>query len=413
MSKLNTSFIAALDIGATKVVCFIAKVSPDGEMNIIGIGHQVSQGIKSGAITDIKLAEKSIRSAVGAAEQMAGINIDKLVVNISTNKQKSHNIRAEMKIAGNEVTLRDMNQLVIQGCEKYRKDDYEVIHCIPLNYSIDGTDGVKNPLGMYCKSLGSNLHIITAHSPIIFNYANCLAQCHLNTEDYISSAYASGIAVLEEDEKELGATVIDFGGSSTSIAIFKDGEMVYTDTIPVGGMHVTNDIAIGLSTSVENAERIKTLYGNVISSPKDDQEIIDIPQIGEDGESDINHIQKSDLIAIIRPRVEEILEMIKSKLDKSEFKNVGGNIVITGGGSQLFGLRELTGKMLKRQVRSGSAQYIEGIAESTKGPSFATCTGMLLLAIEKRNRKSPGLAARNMSANSLLGRIVIWFRENF
>ncbi len=412
MAKLNKSFIAALDIGSSKIVCFIAQVNSNGSLSIVGVGHQVSHGIKSGIITDVKLAEHSVSSAVGIAEQIAGVTVDRAIVNMSGNKQASYNIKAELNIKGQEITDRDISRIILQGCEQNQLAGREIIHCIPVDYTIDGTGGIKNPQGMYCNSLVATLHIITASSSNIINLTNCLAQCHLNIEGYIASSYASGTACLTEDEKELGVTLLDFGGSNVAISVFKGGNIIYTDTVPFGGSNITNDLAIGLSTNLETAERVKTLYGNVFLTAKDEQEIIDIPQTVNGGVN-TSHIPKSAVISIVKPRVEEILEMTKKSLDKFGQRNTGGHVVITGGGSQLSGLIDLTSQMLGKQVRIGIPQPIDGMAESTKGTAFSTCTGMLLLAAKQRKNKHLNLKGKSKPANGLAGKAINWLKENF
>ncbi|MCE3231777.1 MAG: cell division protein FtsA [Rickettsiaceae bacterium] len=412
MAKLNNNYVAVLDIGTSKVVCFIAKITSSGNLTITGIGHQLSQGIKSGIITDIKLAEQSIRSAVGAAEHMAGVTLEKIIVNISGNKQKSQLIKAEISIKGAQISSKEVSRLINQACERYKQENREIIHCIPIDYSIDGTSGIKNPQGMYGNNLSSNMHIITTTPSNILNFTNCLALCHLNIEGYVSSAYASGISCLSDEDKELGATVIDFGSGDTSLAVFKNGSIVHSDTIPVGGMHITNDIAIGLSTNIETAERIKALHGNLFKTSKDDQEIIDIPQAGVNGMTEISHIQKSTIINIIKPRVDEILDMLESRLHDFGLHNIGGHIILTGGSSQLGGLCEMVTQRFKRQARVGVPILIEGMAESTKGPSFATCTGMLMLARQQRFNKQFA-NKKPANSNNMVARTVKWLKENF
>ncbi len=413
MPRLGKSFITSLDIGSSKISCFISEILPDGQLNIIGIGHQVSGGIKSGTITDIRLAENSIRAAVGAAEQMAGVNVDRVIVNISGCMQKSHHLYAEMSVTNHEISSRDIHKIIAQGCGQIQDEDREIIHCIPVEYAIDNMKGIKDPNGMHGKVLSAQMHVVAASHSSLLNITSCLAKCHLDVEDFIISPYASAIACLSRDEKELGTIFIDFGGSHTSIAIFKHSNMIYADFIPVGGSHITNDIALGLATSLESAERAKTLYGNLISTAKDEREIIDIPQVGDDGRAEMNHVQRSTLVGIIRPRVDEILELISSRLQASGYRNIGGNVVISGGGSQLGGLKELVANYFSKQVRQGLPKKIEGMAESTKGAAFSTCTGMLLLTLEKRKLSSYDFMGRISRFNSPLQRIAEWFRENF
>lgn len=413
MAKLKTSVIAVLDIGTSKVVCFIAKLTSSGEVVILGIGHQVSEGIRSGMITDITLAEESIRSAVGAAEYMAGINIDTVIVNISGNKQISSTVKVEVDIKGRAIAPRDLSRILSQGREHFSQEGYDIIHCIPAEYIIDGTGGIRNPLGMFGNVLQARLHVISVASTVLMNLTKCLAQCHLNIEGFIASPYASGAGCLSEDEKELGVTVIDFGGGSTSVAIYKSGGLVFTDTIPLGGKHITNDIAICLSTTIETAERVKTLHGNVFKAAKDEQEIIDIPQTGEDGIEEIAHIIKLDLIQIIRPRVDEILDLLKEHIGRFGIHHMGGHIVVTGGGSQLTGIGELVEEEFGRQVRTGNPRLITGMAESTKGPAFSCAIGMLQLIRQQRALKTPDVQPRKRAASGSMGKVLVWLKENF
>lgn len=413
MAKLRNSIVSVLDIGTTKVVCFIAEIDSLGNMRVIGIGHQVSQGIRSGTITDIKQAEDSIRAAVGAAEQMANVTVDKVFVNLSGSKINSFVIQAEMHVSGQEINQRDVQRIIEQGCEEYREDNNEIIHCVAVDYAIDGTSGIHDPVGMYGDVLGARLHIVTMASSSVYNLANCLARCHLDIEDYIISSYASALACLDNDEKELGATLIDFGGGNTSVSVFKSGKLIYTGSVPLGGMHITNDIAVGLSTNIASAERIKTLNGHVLTAARDEQEIIDIPQIGEDGDSETAHIQKASLVGVIKPRIEEILELLKEKLDTEAYAQVGGVIKITGGASQLSGLKELTGSVLERPARIGIPKAVEGMAESTRGAAFSTSVGMLLYANDQRQKKNYNYSNSSYILRNPIAIFFRWFKENF
>ena len=413
MSRLGKNFIAALDIGSSKTSCFISEILPNGNLNIIGIGHHISAGVKSGTITDIKLAEASIRSAVGAAEQMAGVGVEHVVVNISGCQQESHIVLVEMHLAGYEISARDIHRIISQASNQFTQEEREVIHAIPVEYSIDNMRGIKDPTGMHGKVLTAKVQVITASSSALRNITGCLARCMLDVEDYIISPYASAIACLSEDEKTLGTILLDFGGGHTGVAIFKNGNMIYADFVPVGGMHITSDIALGLTTSIDSAERAKTLYGNLISTSRDEREIIDSPQVGDDGRLEMNHVPRSSLVKIIRPRVDEILELVAKKIDNSGYGNIGGNIVITGGASQLGGLKELVAHSFVKQVRQGLPSKIEGMAESTKGPAFATCSGILLFSKHKRSLSAYDFMGRLSRFNSPVERVFAWFKDNF
>lgn len=412
MSKVKNRIVAALDIGSTKVVCFIARIDMQSNLEVIGIGHQISEGIRFGTITDIKAAERSILGAVASAEKMAGENVDKVIVNISGDKLQSHLLETQVPISGNEITDRDIFKVIQKGKAQFQAENKQVIHTIPVAYSIDETHGIQDPKAMFGDTLGVTLSLITTSPNTLLNLSNCLARCHLDVEDYLASPYASGIACLTEDEKQLGVILLDIGGGNTSISAFKYGRLLYTQTIPVGGQHVTKDIACGLSTTISDAERIKILYGNTIATEADDREVIDVTQIGEE-EGEVNHVPRSHLVKIIRPRIEENLELVKESLHQRNIESMGlKHIVITGGASQLIGLKELATHVFKKQVRIGLPKNIEGLAESTKGAAFSCCAGMLFYAIEKQLH-SHYAVNDNERFSGYFGKMFQWVRENF
>jgi cell division protein FtsA len=286
---VRNGLVAALDVGTTKVCCLIARANIDRGlyqkpgMKIIGIGHHVSGGMRSGTVVALEECEAAIRSTVELAEQMAGENIRDVVVNLSGGHPRSRLIAYEISIAGHEIGDADLRrildpQVLKNGMSKGR----ELVHTIPVGYSIDGNRGVRDPRGMFGERLGVNLHVISALSGPVRNLETSVMRCHLGVAEKVVSAYASALACLVEDETQLGVTCIDMGGGTTSMAVFFDGELVHTNSIPVGGVHVTNDIARGLSTPLAHAERMKTLYGSALASPSDDREVIKVPLVGEE-----------------------------------------------------------------------------------------------------------------------------------
>lgn len=384
LRKSGIGNIAVLDIGTSKVVCFIAQADSAGEMKITGIGHQLSKGIRSGIITNFTEAEISIVAAVHAAEQMAGETIDRVLVSLSGGNLTSRNITVEMAMLGEEVTDRDIMDIIEQGRSSIAHTEHEVVHCIPVSYYLDGARGIHDPRKMFGKKLGADLHILTAQSTITRNLTHCVGQCHLNVEEYIASPYASALSVLEEDEKQLGVTLIDMGGGVTSFCVFNGGKNMYTDSIPVGGAHVTSDIARGLSTSLHHAERLKTLHGSAIATASDDQVMVDVPMLGEEDLDDANTVPRSMLVGVIRPRVEEIFEIVRSKLELSGMMSQAGKrVVLCGGASQLLGVREMASVVLGKQVRLGRPRPVHGLAEAASGPAFATVLGMLEYVVKK------------------------------
>ncbi|NBX04095.1 MAG: cell division protein FtsA [Alphaproteobacteria bacterium] len=415
LRKSGAGSVAVLDVGTSKIACFIAQVDSGGEIKIVGIGHQLSKGIRGGVITDFTEAEASIVAAVHAAEQMAGETIDSVMLSISGGGMGSRSVTVEMDTIGEEVTDRDIMDIIEQGRNSISPTDFDIIHCIPLSYYLDGARGITDPRKMFGKRLGADLHIITAQPSITRNLSHCVGRCHLNVSEYVASPYASAISCLEEDEKQLGVTLVDMGGGVTSFSVFGGGRNVYTDAIAIGGTHVTNDIAKGLSTSISHAERIKTLHGSAIATTSDDHVMIDVPPLGEEDLEESNTMPRSMLVGVIRPRIEEIFEMIRAKIETSGASQFAGKrVVLTGGASQLLGVREMAANMLGKQVRLGRPRALPGLAESVSGPAFATSLGMLEYIVKKpMEEKMFAAYSKEGGLSAGLQKIVSWFKENF
>jgi cell division protein FtsA len=406
--------VAAVDIGTTKVGCFIARTDGE-EPRIVGIGHQVSKGLKAGVIVDLESASASILNAVHAAEQMAGETISEVVVNLSGGFGSSRIVNVDISVAGREITDLEMRKVLDRGYHLKDPGEREVLHSIPVGFSIDGSRGIRDPRGMFGEKLGVNMHLVSATAAAIRNVTTAIGRCHLEIAGLVVSPYASGLGCLVDDEMELGVTIIDMGGGTTTIGVFFGGNLIFADSVPVGGGHVTNDIARGLSTPIAHAERMKTLYGSAISSPADERETITVPQVGEDDDSQANHVPKSLLVGIIGPRLEETFELVRNRLEQSGFDKLAGRrVVLTGGACQLPGIRELAGLILDKQIRVGRPLRVKGLAEATGGPAFSTCVGLLHFATSERAEtpRHQRLLAGGESP-TLFGRVGTWLRENF
>lgn len=427
MSKKNnhttarSGLIAALDVGTTKVCCLIAQIGEERGSyeklapKVIGIGHHVSTGMRAGTVVDLHDVETSIRTTVEAAEQMAGKNIDKVVVNISGGRPVSSLVSYEVSIAGHEIGEADLRRvLAAANREENMPVDSDLIHTIPIGYCIDGNRGVRDPRGMYGETLSVNMHMVSAKSGPVRNLETSISRCHLEIENMVVTPLASSMACLVDDEKKMGVTCIDVGGETTSFAVFFDGELIHTGMIPLGGVHITNDIARGLTTPLVHAERMKTLYGSAIPSINDDREIINIPVVGEDDGAEGNQVPRSMLVSIIRPRVEEIFEMVQERLETAGFHNaMGHQVVLTGGTSQLPGICDLASQILQKQVRLGRPNAVSGLAEAVAGPAFSACVGLLHYA---SNHQSNVTGAAYQPGNAPMGRLARigqWLRENF
>ncbi|MCK5296030.1 MAG: cell division protein FtsA [Alphaproteobacteria bacterium] len=408
----RNGIIAALDIGTTKISCFIARQLSDGSMRVIGIGHVKARGMKNSIITDMEKAETSIRSAVEAAEQMADERIGAVIVNISNGQILSTKLFAEMSISNRAINNTDVYKVIDRGLSQFNSEGREIFHCIPTNYILDGED-VYDPRGMYGNTLGVGIHLISVNISPVRNINTVIERCHLDIASKIVSPYASGISCLINDEKKLGTTIIEMGGGTTGIAIFLGGHIVYTASVPVGGIHVTNDIARGLTTTVANAERIKTLYGCTFTSPKDNSEYIKVPLLGDEDEANICNIPRSTLVKIIQPRIEETFELVYNRIKESGFNDISSrNVVITGGASQLQGVVETASKILGKHVRIGKPQETKGLPRSMSGPAFATCSGLLQYGMQTHTAPVK-TASSEQKSGGYIGRIGQWLLQNF
>jgi len=404
------SLVAGVDIGSTKICCFIARVD-DAEPSILGIGHQVSRGIKSGAIVNLDEVSDSIRTAVHAAEEMADETIEGVAVSLSAGFGPSRMVKAEIGVGGREISDADMRHVLERGYAMRDAGDRAVIHSFPVGFSIDDSRGIRDPRGMIGTRLGVNMHVVTATATAVRNHSTAITRSMLEPDAFVVSPYAAGLACLVEDEMNLGVTVIDMGGGTTTIGVFVAGNLVFTDSVPVGGGHVTNDLARGLSTPLAHAERMKALFGSAITSTLDEREMIAVPQIGEEEDGHPNHLPKSLLVNIIAPRIEETFEMVRNRLEAGGSDKIAGRrVVLTGGACQLHGVKELAGLILDKQVRIGRPLRVKGLAESTHGPAFSTAAGLLHFAMSERAERP---RARHTAARGIFGQVSSWIREYF
>lgn len=385
----RSTIVSVLDVGTSKVACLIARLKPreagdvlrgrTHTIEVLGIGHHRSAGVKSGVIVDLDAAEHSIRHAVDAAERMSGITVESLIVNVSAGRIGSETFSASVSLAGHEVEEDDIHRVLAAGSTHSVREGRRVVHSLPIGYALDGNRGIADPRGMLGDRLGVDMHVLSADVAPLRNLELCINRCHLQVEAMVATPYASGLSTLVDDEAELGVAAVDMGGGTTTVAVFVEGQLVHADAIALGGHHVTMDIARGLSTRLADAERIKTLYGSALASAADDRDILTVPPVSEDDRDTPNHIPRAALTRIIRPRVEEILELVRDRLTASGFASlVGRRLVITGGASQLTGLSEVARRIVARNVRLGRPLGIAGLPEAGKGPAFATVVGLLI-----------------------------------
>lgn len=413
---VKPSTLATLDIGSSKVCCVIAHIGGrDKKIEIVGYGYNASRGIKNGVVTDINQATLSICNAVETAEQMANERIGKVIINVSGEKTRCIIRNTSMSLHKNKpISEADIEKIINKSNSKINVADNELIHCLPTNYRVDGGECIKNPRNIYGENLSLDLMLGFYPEMLYKNLVAVIENSHLEIVLKTFSAYASALACMVEDEKELGATVIDIGGGTTSIVTFKNGYPTHFSTIPVGGNNITNDIAWGLTTSAAHAEDLKIRQGCAFLISQDEEETINVYPVGEEDDNSIKQIHKSDLINIIAPRVEEIFEMVNKKLVEHGLKDVVSHrVILTGGTSLLPGIRDVAALILDKQVRLGVTRNIPNIPKELYSPVFSTALGMLLFARNYKERRPANVISRPNIENGGLGKILSWFKQNF
>ncbi|HMB48946.1 MAG TPA: cell division protein FtsA [Afifellaceae bacterium] len=422
----RSAIVTVLDIGSTKVCCIIARLKPrEGEalrrrshsIDVIGFASTRSRGIKSGVVVDMEEAEKAIRLAVDGAERMAEVTVDSLIVNISCGRLKSEAFSASVTLTVPSVQPSDIQRVLASGGAHSVNDGRVVVHSLPIGYALDGHRGIFDPSGMVGAELGVDMHVVTADEAPLSNLELAINRCHLAVETMVATPYASGLAAIVDDEAELGVACFDMGGGTTSLSIFHEGQFVYANSIPIGGQHVTMDIARGLSTRLADAERIKARHGSALPSISDEKDILTIPPVGEDERDVPNTVPRAALTRIIRPRIEETLEMGRDMLVKSGFADqVGKRVVLTGGASQLTGLTETARRILGRNVRLGRPLGIAGLPEAAKNPAYATSVGLIIYPqvarIEQFQARCPARMGMT-GTDGYFARMGRWIKESF
>ena len=426
LSARKSAILSVLDIGTSKIVCLIARLLPmeasdtlrgrTHRCRILGIGHQRSRGIKAGGVVDMDEAEQAIRLAVDAAERMAGVQVESVIVNATGGRIGSQLFHADIHIGGKPVSENDIHRVLEAATARTATQGRAVLHAIPTGFSLDGARGIHAPRGMIGEGLGADMHVVGADAAGLRNLMLAVERCHLKIEAIVGTPYAAGLSVLVDDESELGAAVIDMGAGTTSIGVFADNYLRHVDAVAVGGNHITMDVARGLNTSVADAERLKTLYGSCITAASDDRESIAVAQVGEDA-GEPNHMPKSQLVRIIKPRVEEILELARDRLKAAGFAGQAGRrLVLTGGASQLTGMQETARRILSPQVRIGRPLGIEGLPESAKSPAFAASVGLMVYpqvaGIEHFEPRRAGLLPAT-GTDGYITRVGRWLKESF
>lgn len=426
LSSRRSATLSVLDVGTSKVVCLVAELHPVESLEtlrgrthlarIIGIGHHRSTGLKGGVVVDLEGAESAIRQAVHAAERMAKVEIRSAIVNLSGGRLASQHFTAQVGVKG-AVTLADLHRVLEAASAHSPGTGRSVLHALPTGFSLDAQEAIVDPSGMIGETLGVDLHVLTTEAAAARNLMLAVERCHLGVEAVIATPYASGLSTLVDDEADMGVAVVDLGGSTTSVGIFAAGHLVHVDAIAVGGMHVTMDIARGLTTRFACAERLKTLHGAAIATASDERDMVAVDPIDGDEREVVQHVPKSHLVRIIKPRVEEIVELVRDRLGAAGFSaQAGRRVVLTGGASQLVGLPEVARRVLRGQVRIGRPLGIKGLPEAAKGPAFAAAVGLLVYPqvahAEHFEPRGAGAFAAT-GTDGYLSRVGRWIRDSF
>jgi cell division protein FtsA len=418
--------VAALDVGSSKVVCLIGRLRPHGpqqvltrrshSVEVIGFGHTVARGTKAGTVVNLVQAEDAIRRAVDAAERMASVEIESVVLSISAGRPSSELFTAEIEILGSAVSENDIARVLAAGSRHSLRDGRAVLHSLPVGYSIDGVNSVRDPRGMLGSRFGVDMHVATTDVATARNLMLAVERCHLDVEAMAASPYVAGLAVLADDEADLGAAVVDMGAGTTTIAAFQAGRLIHIDGFALGGHHVTMDLARGLNAGIVDAERIKTLYGTVLSGASDERDMITVPPLEEHEREPAQFVSRATLVSIIKPRVEEILEMVRDRLAACPIAtDRRGHVVLTGGASQLNGLPELAARLIGRPVRLGRPLGIAGAPDAAKGPAFAVAAGLLVYPQAAHLEHFEVRRKRQLMTGTggYFARVGRWLRESF
>lgn len=414
----NTEIVGLLDIGTSKVACLIAALEPGDrpggprKARVLGIGHLRSRGLKAGVITDLGEAEGVVRAAIAQAERMAHVTLDEVFVSVSCGRLQSSNFAASVDIEGGVVRADDIDRLMTGGHSWAERDGRTLIHLNRVGFRVDGAAGSQDPRGMAAGRLSADLHTVAADEAPVRNLMLVVERCYLSVRALIATPYASALAATSEEERRLGVTCIDIGGGTATVAAFADGHFIHAATIAVGGHHLTLDIAQALQTPLAEAERIKTLYGTMIVAQSDEHEAFAYALAGEE-EGARGQTTKAHLAGIIRPRMANILALVREPLEQSGVAAYAGErVVLTGGASGLVGLGEFSANTLGRPVRVSKPQASAGLPQGACSPSFSTVAGLLAVAAAG-GEEVTAYRDREALGAGYFGRVGQWLKTGF
>ncbi len=428
-AAMQRGVVGILDVGTSKIACLVLsfdrskhKVRTDnvGSMagqsgfRVVGAASTQSRGVRFGEIETMAETERAVRKVVRSAQKMANLRVDHVIACFSGANPSSYALTGVIDLSESEVSEHDIGR-VLTVCEVPDEvRELEVLHAQPVNFVLDYRTGLNDPRGQVGNRLACDMHLLAVGSSAVRNLVHCVKRCDMELAGIASSAYASGLSSLVEDERELGAACVDLGGGTTGISMFMKKHMVYADVVNIGGDYITQDISLGLKVPYTTAERIKTRYGGVVAIGNDYRDMIEIEGEADGWGEERRTVSRSELIGIIQPRVEEILEEVRSKLEAAGFEHLPSQqIVLTGGASQIPGLQDLAARILGNQVRIGVPLRVRGLPQSASGAGFSSSVGLCLFAAHPQDEWWDFQRPAEAGPRRPIQRAVRWFRENW
>jgi cell division protein FtsA len=408
--KEDKNLIVGLDIGTSKIVAIVAELQPEGTLKVIGLGQHTSRGLKKGVVINIESTMQSIQRALEEAELMADCKINNVYTGIAGSHIKSLNSHGMVKIKDAEVSQMDVDRVIETARAIALPADQQILHILTQEFIIDGQEDVREPLGMSGMKLEVKVHIVTGAVAAAQNIVKCIKRCGIEVSDLILQPLASSLAVLTDDEKELGVCLVDIGGGTTDIAVFKQGAIRHTAVVPIAGDQMTNDVAVAFRTPTQSAEEIKIKHGCALRQLADPREVVEVP--GVDGREP-RQLLVQTLAEVLEPRVVELYEMVLNELRRSGMEDmIASGIVITGGSAMMRGMVELGEEIFHMPVRLGMPRYVGGLSEVVSNPRYATAVGLVLMGKQQLERHLSGQMESNSFAR-IMEKMKSWFQGNF
>jgi len=402
--------ITGLDLGTTKISAIIAEINESNEINVVGVGTTPSYGLRRGVVVNLDKTVQGIKQAVGEAELMAGVKVSDVVVGIAGDHIKSFNSRGVIAVSRTEegITNEDIKRVIEQAKAVTIPMDRKIIHVLPQDYTVDDQTGIKEPVGMAGVRLEADVHIVTAAITAIQNIIKSVERANFDVSDIVLQPYASSFAVLDDEEKELGVCLIDVGGGTTDFAIFFEGSIRHTSVVGLGGVNVTNDIAIGLRTPRVQAEEIKKRYGVALSSLVDTNEMMEVPGVGGRKEREVS---RQILSSIIEPRLEEIFSLVNREIKRSGFDDrLTAGIVLTGGTAKMEGIDQLAERIFDLPVKVGIPKGVVGLTDAIADPVYASAIGLILYSYKHGEERSL-FEKKTGFLEGIIKKIINWFKS--